>query len=229
MENILDSSTPLSHPESSKLNSSQAIPSSPPSSGSYRKPKKPPPVTPRSFKRFFNPRSALSVITNGENIRTNRHALKDITSPILNRLGPALVRTSKNPENVSIKCLPQDTSHTPSRKRKLSFSSTSSPPQSSPLRRVHIAPSIHIDPEQKATKADDAIVGCNPHGEVLAGCEQSKPIVPLRRSALQSSQPLFIRSLCSGRSRRITLGFSCGTGMTRIHFRFLNVPTAHPF
>src|SRR5436190_22258010 len=118
MENILNSSTPLSHRESRKLNSSQDIPS-PPSSPSYRKPKKPPPVTPRSFKRFFNPRSALNSINNGENIRTNRHALKDITSPVLNRLGPALVRTSKNPETIVTKYPPQDGSHTPNRKRKL--------------------------------------------------------------------------------------------------------------
>ena len=48
-------------------------------SSSGQRPKRPPPITPRRFKRFFTPRVVQSTV------RTSRKALRDITVPSLNR------------------------------------------------------------------------------------------------------------------------------------------------
>ncbi|PGH13264.1 hypothetical protein AJ80_06373 [Polytolypa hystricis UAMH7299] len=185
------------------------IPSSPPS----LRPKKRPPVTPRSFKRFFTPRSSLNSASAGGRVRTNRHALGDITAPVLNRLGPALSRIPDSSEDQPLKSYSHDIYRTPSKKRKLSFSLSSSPLQSSPLRRVRISPPAHhktlAQPiELKPVTGDDI---CQLDGPKKI--PERTPCMPLRRSkALSTSGQLFLRSLSDSRSKRVTLRASYGTG-----------------
>ncbi|KAI9816893.1 MAG: hypothetical protein M1827_001538 [Pycnora praestabilis] len=52
--------------------------------GNLKKPRKRPTITPRSFRRFFTPRTSLG---KGEKISASRQALRDITAPAINRNG----------------------------------------------------------------------------------------------------------------------------------------------
>ncbi|KLJ13796.1 hypothetical protein EMPG_11295 [Blastomyces silverae] len=192
-----------------KFNAPQ-IPSSPPRT----KTKKPPPVTPRSFKRFFTPRSILGALSSGGNDRPNRHILKDICSPALNRLGPAFARISDGPQDNSAKSpSTYDALSTPRKKRKLSFSS-SPPLQSSPLRRVRIAPSIlHNDIDSSPSRPNLHEIGfeTEPQLEVPKPKQRAPPPAPLRRShVLQTSGQVFMRSLSDNRSRTITHKYNYG-------------------
>lgn len=202
--------------------SSQEIPSSPPSvvseAGARRKLKKPPPVTPRSFKRFFTPRSALNSANNLGSVRTNRHALKELTSTTLNRLGPAFTKakTSNNVGHGTLKSPFTEVTRTPSRKRKLSFSSIGSPPQSSPLRKVRLATVIHDDRTVERTLNEidvEDVLGADSVGLKLVK-KPASPKKPLRRSkALTTSGELCLRSI-SGRMNRFTVRSNYGSGMT---------------
>jgi hypothetical protein len=86
------------------------------------------------------------------------------------------------------------------------------------LRRIRTVLSINNDLGQKTTKIYDTVLGCGSPGKKLGDREQSKPLLPLRRSTLQSSEPLFLRSLSTGRSRRITIGSTCVNGMIIIQY-----------
>ncbi|EZF35184.1 cell division cycle protein [Trichophyton mentagrophytes] len=203
-----DDGVPSSPPS---LNATEdTLPSSPPP----MKPKKKPPVTPRSFRRFFTPRSSL----NAPNTRSRaiRNALQEITSsPALNRLGPAFPGVPDSSDCAIASSSPcQDPFRTPSKKRKLSFCGLSSPPlQSSPLRRVRIAPPIFDDaPSPKRgnifAPADE-----------IAGPEAEEPVetlqmpAPLRRSKVlgQMSSSLHVRSFGLSRRSRTTIRASSGT------------------
>ena len=214
--NILDSSLLSSQPESEPdaTFSSQYFPSSPPSIlsdvDSCRKPKRPPPVTPRSFRRFFTPRSTLETLNNGEGIRTNRRALQEITgSTTVNRL-PAFTRASNKPgSQIDSKALHTETNHTPTKKRKFT-SSFDNILSSSPLRRVRIAPPIFEEQQEEkkldeiVTKEDKPITA--PKFEAEETNEELSPVLPIRRStALRTSGALFSRSLSEYPSKRVTL------------------------
>ncbi|KJK65888.1 WD40 repeat protein [Aspergillus parasiticus SU-1] len=198
---------------------SQEFPSSPPSivsdAGVRRKPKKPPPVTPRSFKRFFTPRSMLNGGINASDVRTNRQALKALSSPAVNRLGPAFTRTLKA---VATRPEPSELLRTPSRKRKFSFSSIGSL-QSSPLRKVRMRTPIHDDEEVNVTVRDlevnPEIRTSEPKPHVIA--KPIRQVPPVRRSqALQTSGQFFMRSVIGARASRVTIrsnsGAGCSTG-----------------
>ncbi|KAK2751446.1 hypothetical protein FQN55_000720 [Onygenales sp. PD_40] len=212
-QDTLPSSPPRFNPPS--------IPSSPPRT----KTRKPPPVTPRSFRRFFTPRSALGALSSGGNDRRTRHVLKDINSPALNRLGPAFAKISDKSRNESLKPPTHDAVSTPRKKRKLSFSS-SPPLQSSPLRRVRIAPTIHndIDSSPSRPKVDDVAI----EPDRRSDAPKTKPVVapvPLRRSnILQTTVPLFMRSLSDTRSRRLTHRIDYGTGWRDEVSSFYSLP-----
>lgn len=216
---VLDSSLPSSQPESEPdaiFSSSQCFPSSPPSIvsevESCRKPKRPPPVTPRSFRRFFTPRSTLKALNNEEGIRTNRRALQEIAGSTLNRSGPALARTSDNsdPQPLS-KPLSKEVNLTPSKKRK--FTSTfDNPLSSSPLRKVRVAPPIREEPkEDEGREGGESIIDRDIHSEAPRDIKEKSheklPLVlPIRRSrALQTSGALFARSLSDHPSGKVTI------------------------
>ncbi|KAE8352851.1 WD40-repeat-containing domain protein [Aspergillus coremiiformis] len=193
---------------------SQELPSSPPSivsdAGVRRKPKKPPPVTPRSFKRFFTPRSILKGGNNTSDVRTNRQALKALSSPAVNRLGPAFTRTLKA---VGTRPEPSDLPRTPSRKRKFSFSSIGSPLQSSPLRKVHLRTPVQDEEEVNVTVRDIEVVSAiqptvpKPH-VIAKPPRRTSPV--LRAQALQTSGQLFMRSVIGARANRVTIRSNSG-------------------
>lgn len=195
---------------------SQEPPSSPPSIASdvgyRRKPKKPPPVTPRSFRRFFTPRSMLDGGNSASSVRTNRQALKALSSPAVNRLGPAFTRTSKAVEH---RPEAPDFTRTPTRKRKLSFSSIGSPLQSSPLKKVQVRHAVQND-EEVAVPVRDIQLKIESRDDDVKPNAVTKPprqVLPVRRSqALQSSGALYMRSLSGFRANRVTMRSNSGAG-----------------
>lgn len=200
--------------------SSQEIPSSPPSvaseAGGGRRQRKPPNVTPRSFRRFFTPRSLLNSGSNASPVRTSRQALRALTSPAVNRLGPAFTRSSKSGSTRNAyNGLPEDFLRTPSRKRKHSFSSAASPLQSSPLKKVRVRSPMGDEVEQRTTIRD--IDTATARGRFVdrtpANPPKRRPVSPISRSrALQTSGSLFMRTLGGSRADRVTLRSTAGAG-----------------
>lgn len=201
--------------------SSQEIPSSPPSvaseAGGGRRQRKPPTVTPRSFRRFFTPRSLLNSGNNASSVKTNRQALRALNSPAVNRLGPAFTRSSKTGTARSPHDgLPEDFPRTPSRKRKHSFSSAASP-QSSPLKKVRIRSPVGDEVEQRAIIRDIDITTVIARGRDTQTTPTSppkrRPVSPVSRSrVLQTSGSFFMRALQGSRANRLTIRSTAGAG-----------------
>lgn len=203
--------------------SSQDIPSSPPSivseAGARRKPKRPPPVTPRSFKKFFTPRSSLHSASRG--IQTSRHALRELSSTSLNRRGPAFTKatTAQATSHGILKSPFTEITKTPSRKRKLSFSSPGSPPQSSPLRKVRLTTAVYNERHHTNETVEEIGLPTSPEKTLSPPKSLQKqlfpvkpPAGPLRRSKiLTSTGELCLRSV-SGRMNRLTMRSNYGCG-----------------
>lgn len=196
------------------------IPSSPPSiaseTGSGRRQRKPPTVTPRSFRRFFTPRSLLDSGNNASNVRTNRQALRALNSPAVNRLGPAFTRPSKAGSlRDSDNALPEDFLRTPTRKRKHSFSSAVSPLQSSPLKKVRVRSPAGDEVEHKTTLRDLDMTNRGLMGALMPPSPpRRRPVSPVNRSrALQTSGALFMRTLEGSRANRLTIRSTAGAGL----------------
>jgi WD40 repeat protein len=103
-----------------------------------RKPKRPPTVTPKRFTKFFTPRASLSS-RGGRQSKAGRQ-LRDITRNGLNRRRISGGKSLLDPEDKHSTA----TSERPFKRRKRSIDIGSSPPQSSPLKRVQIADEIQI-------------------------------------------------------------------------------------
>jgi hypothetical protein len=185
-----------------------------------RKPKKPPPVTPRSFRRFFTPRSMLNGGNGAGTVRTNRQALKVLSSPAVNRLGPAFTRALKAVGNVTVHNNSSDLMRTPSRKRKLSFSSVGSPLQSSPLRKVRVRFPVE-NGEELGLPVKDIKAGNDARDletKPVMPSKLSLPIAPIRRShSLQTSGGLYMRSILGPRANRVTMRSNAGAGLSSLH------------
>lgn len=198
--------------------SSQEIPSSPPSvaseAGGGRRPRKPPTVTPRSFRRFFTPRSLLNSGNNASSVKTNRQALRTLNSPAVNRLGPAFTRTSKaDSARNPVDGLPEDFVRTPSRKRKHSFSSAASPLQSSPLKKVRVRSPPGDESERRTTIRDIDVTTRGRSGEAPPSPPKRRPVSPVSRSRiLQTSGSLFMRTVQGSRANRLTIRSTAGAG-----------------
>ncbi|CAG7958170.1 unnamed protein product [Penicillium salamii] len=198
-------------------------PSSPPSIASDgRRARKPPTVTPRSFRRFFTPRSLLPTTDNSSTPTTSRQALRALTSPAVNRLGPAFSRTSKAGTRSPHDGLPEDFIRTPSRKRKNSFSSVASPPQSSPLKRVRVrSPTSELEHDIKIPDLDFGMRA--PEAPIVP--KQLPPAAPVRRSkALATSGALFMRSVLGSRPNKVTLRANSGVGWQDLTSDFYSQP-----
>ena len=95
------------------------------------KPRKAPTITPRSFTRFFTPKSSLE---RGGRIGASRQALRDITASASNRKG------RRTPTKDTIKIFQADGEGTGGgskrRKRKIPDSQDVTPDRSSPLKRI---------------------------------------------------------------------------------------------
>ncbi|KAL2862762.1 WD40-repeat-containing domain protein [Aspergillus lucknowensis] len=208
--------------------SPQEIPSSPPSiaseAGIRHKPKKPPPVTPRSFRRFFTPRSLLDSGNHVGAVRTSRQALKALSSPAVNRLGPAFTRTLKA---VMSKPESSDPLRTPNKKRKLSFSSIGSPLQSSPLRKPRVRSLVEED-EELEVPLKEIKVAAGPRVDQEKAAPPTKTplkVFPVMRSkALQTSGALFMRSVLGTRANRVTMRSNSGAGWQDLTSTFYSRP-----
>lgn len=192
------------------------IPSSPPSVasdvGGGRKPRKPPTVTPRSFRRFFTPRSLLDSGHNGSSGRSSRQALRALSSPAVNRLGPAFTRSKDGRSNSPFSNLPEDFIRTPSKKRKHSFSSAASPLQSSPLKKVRLRSPVSNDTEERSTIRDIDVAERGRHIEPTPlSPPKRRPASPITRSrTLQTSGSLFMRTVKGARANRLTVRSTAG-------------------
>lgn len=204
----------------------QDIPSSPPSivseSGTRRKPKRPPPVTPRSFKRFFTPRSSLNA-SSINLMPATRQALKELSTTSLNRRAPAFTKVKSTNTSTTttshgvLKSPFIEPSKTPSRKRKLSFSSPSSP-QSSPLRKVRLAAPIEDD---RLVEKPVREIEIKPPPEIIFSPQKSiqkqlfpvkPPVKPILRSKILATAGEFYQRGVSGRMNRLTMRCNYGTG-----------------
>ncbi|ORY15337.1 Lethal(2)denticleless protein [Clohesyomyces aquaticus] len=122
--------------------------SSPPLHGASttgsRKPKKPPPITPKRFTRFFTPRSSVHGSSHANSLRRSGRQLQDITQMAINRRPNALRKTPSKTVNF-VDIMPAQQPETPkinSRKRKTPYlSPESSPAFSSPSKRSRLAAS----------------------------------------------------------------------------------------
>ncbi|KAF3406649.1 Cell division cycle protein cdt2 [Talaromyces pinophilus] len=214
----------------------QDIPSSPPSivseAGTRRKPKRPPPVTPRSFKRFFTPRSSLNAVANV----TTRQALRELNTTSLNRRGPAFTKakTLNAPNTIShgiLKSPFTEITRTPSRKRKLSFSSPTSPPQSSPIRRVRLAPPVEDD--RLVEKTVNEIELKFPPEPILSPRKSIQkqlfvvkpPVEPVRRSKVLATSGEYCLRSVSGRMNRLTMRCNYGSDWRDQTSTFYSRPT----
>ena len=102
-----------------------------PGSQQGSKPRKPPTITPRSFTRFFTPKSSIK---RGGRIGASRQVLRDITATASNR------RRSGAPRHSAIKILdegsPERTDNVRRRKRKIPDRVNVTPDRSSPVKRI---------------------------------------------------------------------------------------------
>ncbi|KAH8725872.1 Lethal(2)denticleless protein [Phaeosphaeriaceae sp. PMI808] len=129
------------------MSSPELFPSSPPMSTATmgsRKPKRPPPITPKRFTRFFTPRNSKNE-SSRTGLSSSGRQLQDITRAALNR-SQAMPRTTPR-KTVNFADI-ENPMRTPqsSRKRKTAYlSPETSPAQSSPSKRSrYITPPIAI-------------------------------------------------------------------------------------
>jgi hypothetical protein len=138
----------------------------------------------------------------------------------LNRRGPAFTKaaTSQAAGHGILKSPFTEITKTPSRKRKLSFSSTGSPPQSSPLRKVRLTTTLYNERHTNETVDEigppiSPLKALSPPKSLQKQLFPVKPPAgPLRRSkALASTGELCLRSV-SGRMNRLTMRSNYGYG-----------------
>ncbi|KAI4655208.1 uncharacterized protein J4E79_008273 [Alternaria viburni] len=128
----------------------------PPSSATVcsRKPKRPPPITPKRFTRFFTPRNSKDVSSRTTLTRSGRQ-LQDITRSALNRSRETRSTPRKTVNFVDIEN-PMRTPQSSARKRKIPYlSPASSPAQSSPSKRSRYVTPPEIDILQDELDLDE--------------------------------------------------------------------------
>lgn len=92
--------------------------------------KKPPPITPRRFNKFFTPRPRNAL----QCVRTSRKALRSITGPALNSRGRKGSRPAYELDIISMPAINENEPTQPSRKRKYSTYSATPSIASSPIK-----------------------------------------------------------------------------------------------
>lgn len=181
--------------------------SSPPDQLSSRqstKPKKPPPITPKRFNRFFTPRSSSGGVTKSRSSGKSGRQLRDITMSALNRTqGKGATRPVIFAD---IEQHEQDKSVTPrfasGGKRKTLLTPESSPIQSSPCKRAR---------------------SCSPPGHVLEQAEDEEVILDAELSGLSFGENLCLpigRARSSDISARIlqrSFGGTRAVGRSRLY------------
>ncbi|KAL9100927.1 MAG: hypothetical protein Q9163_003763 [Psora crenata] len=150
-----------------------------PSSTTASKPRKAPTITPRSFTRFFTPKSSLE---RGRRIGASRQALRDITPSAANSqrrrgLTDALRRCDDGgvEQLTSLK-----------RKRRIPYSQEPTPDLSSPIKRIRNQ-SLGLSEDDKS---DEGTVGANDHVHYL---QQKRSVRPGKRKKVPGT---ILRSMC---------------------------------
>lgn len=210
------SSQPIVRSRSPNAADQNPLPSPPPSTSSGQcsgKPKRRPTVTPRTFTRFFTPRSSLG---RSKKIGASRQALREITASAFNRRRLLQRRTPTRDtakffedENDEV----EGTSKKRKRKGKIPASSNTTPGLSSPLKRIrHESRDAFDDTEAGTTDSDVGLTEDESGKE--KGVHRRKPRVidpiklrlggrlewNLRRQTGRIDQP------------RLTRDVSCGVG-----------------
>ncbi|KAJ5298513.1 uncharacterized protein N7443_006633 [Penicillium atrosanguineum] len=193
--------------------SSQEIPSSPPSviseAGGGRRPRKPPTVTPRSFRRFFTPRSLLNS-GNASGVKTSRQALRALTSPA-------------QPSSWLTRGYSSD-----SEQEKKAFVLFGGLPTTIiAFEKVRVRSPVGDDVEQRITIRDIDLTSTR--GRFREPTPPSppkrRPVSPISRSrALQTSGSLFMRTVQGSRAGRMTLRSTAGAGWQDLTSNFHSRP-----
>ncbi|KAK5148757.1 hypothetical protein LTR04_000552 [Oleoguttula sp. CCFEE 6159] len=166
-------------------------PLAPSSSINSRKPRKPPPITPKRFTKFFTPRTSSTggrkSATGGKSARQ----LRDITRNAINRRRPTDGKLSSNaPLFADINVLQDENIYTPrlgpGRKRKGLPSPESSPIQPSPSKRTQpTSPPLLqvVEAEEEDSRLDDELLASSPPVEHEEEYEEELELVclPIRR------------------------------------------------
>ncbi|KAF2189022.1 WD40 repeat-like protein [Zopfia rhizophila CBS 207.26] len=159
-------------------NMRSSSPLHPPSSMENRKPKKPPPITPKRFTRFFTPRSSVHGSSRLASLGKSGRQLQDITRTAINRRGNGTHRTPRKTVNFSDNMANQrlETPRVNSRKRKTPYlSPESSPVQPSPSKRSKLA-----TPPPFTILEDEDVCSNDNHLDILPE-EPRVPPAPVRR------------------------------------------------
>ena len=188
--------------------SNEAMSSPPPpassqsSDGDKRtKPKKPPAVTPRSFRRFFTPRSSRTSL----GCSASRQALRDITSPALNRNEVAYTKGSESyvsfGDLLILNDEREDADNSSCAKRRKTSRRPSSGELPDPLERVHHAlADEHGGVGSSDEKSRPLLVGSHEDMKLQQPEISSRPL-PIRRSrVLDTSGHLLAQITGSGRN-----------------------------
>ena len=141
------------------------------------KPKKRPTVTPRTFTRFFTPRSSLG---RGKRIGASRQALRDITASVSNR-GHLRQRTpSRDIAHASEHENDDVEGHSKKRKRKPPLVPDAITGQSSPLKRIRLQSLDTLDStEDEVTESDEDLIDNESRKEKGFHRRKSRVIDPL--------------------------------------------------
>ncbi|CAF9940763.1 hypothetical protein IMSHALPRED_002161 [Imshaugia aleurites] len=166
------------------LGSSPVLPSLDKEHGS--KPRKAPTITPRSFTRFFTPKSSLE---RGGRIGASRQALRDITASASNRKG------RRTPTKDTIQIFREDEEETVGgtkrRKRKIPDCLDVAPDRSSPLKRIRNQSMDVSDDESSDTGTIDSRDG--PEDALRRYGRQPKSIERILGSNYRGGQGRYLR------------------------------------
>lgn len=172
------------------------VPSSPPPTsqdGNQTRPKKPPPITPKRFRKFFTPRSSLQA---RGIVRTSRQALQDITRPVVNRNGTHGGVSKGKQDHFGDILDDENLPPLSAKRRRLSLSSNTSSLRSSPIKPATMPPSSSYD-EVAYEDTNPVSPSSSPSAQPghVKGDKARKP-QPLRRSkALRSVRTPILREV----------------------------------
>ena len=181
-ENHLSSCVTSTSGES--LSSSPALPSLDKQNGS--KPRKAPTITPRSFTRFFTPKSSLE---RGGRIGASRQALRDITASASNR------KRRRTPTKDSIQILGGNEEGTEGlprrRKRRIPNSLDVTPDRSSPLKRIRNQSLDIVEDGGSGSESTESRE--DPEDPLQRYSRQRKSISPIVKSKFRGAQGIHLR------------------------------------
>jgi hypothetical protein len=185
---------------------------------SRTKPRRPPTVTPRTFTRFFTPRSSQE----SPKISTSRDALRTITNSAMNRIGTTGRHSSKEGNLFG-----DPLGYPPRKRRRLSQS------QSSPVNHEDFDEDSQHDLNIPVAQRDRNILGHAGMEQILlyTASVPTSPPLPIRRSKLldsiDSTGAFRVNNFAGNVSLQKRPGYACIQGIfCRLFFRTSLTPEA---